>query len=281
MNKSTIESELKEILSTTSKESSLLKLQRILSVKETASLIYTIPSTREIINAISAELKPSLLPTSLYHLIQTTAAKIQCELITGGRVRSLLDIQGNILWTESTSSKIFGISNETLCRSNVFNLMSKLSTNHLYLKYGDYLLWPKRTRIITYMMKDSNVVLTSRCTPAIFKKNPGEQNMVIVMETRQARHSLLTRSNTFGANSPFKADVPFSPYGIDFQIGVFSPQTPNLDCKGIFSPPTTIPSEERGFEPLEKLRITPFLEKSESSSPYKKRKIENIQISEF
>ena len=282
MNKNTIESDLKEILESISDENSLIKLQTILSSKELSSIIYSVPATRELLNSISRQLKGSLLPTSLYHLIQSTAAKIQCELITGGRVRTLLDINGNILWTEMNSAKIFNIPNAILLKSNIFKIMSKMSVNHLYLKYGDFLLWPKRTRVITYMMNDSFTVLTSRCTPVIFSKNPGEQELAIIMETRQARHSLfMPRTSPLTFGSIYKNEYRMSPFGIDFQIGVFSPQTPNLEFRSLYSPPTTIPSEDKGFEPLEDLRITPFLDKNESPGPYKKRKIENIQVSEF
>lgn len=282
MSKFTIESELKEIQQTISNETSLIKLQSILSSKEYTSIIYTLPSTRELLNSISKTLKPSLLPTSLYHLIQSTAAKIQCDLITGGRVRTLLDIHGNIIWTEVNSAKIFNIPNDVLCKSNIFKLMSKMSVNHLYLKYGEYLMWPKRTRIITYMMNDSSTTLTSRCTPIIFSKSPGEQELAILMETRPARHSLFTsRSPNFSFGSPYKNEMNLSPFAMDFHIGAFSPQTPNLEFKGVFSPPTTIPSEGKIFEPLEDVRITPFLDKNESPGPIKRRKIESIQVSEF
>lgn len=278
MNKNNIETELSDILNTLSSEHSLMKLQRLLSSSDFTSSIYAAPTTREVLNKISNELKPSLLPTSLYHLIQSTAAKIQCELITGGRVRTLLDLNGNILWSEKNSSKIFNVSHEVLCRSNIFTIMSKTSLNHLYLKYGEFLLCPRRTRVITYMMNDSSTALTSRCTPVIFSRVPGEQELAVVMETRMARHSLYgQRPGAFSFLSPYKNEVSFSPYG-DFQIGVFSPQTPNLQ---LFSPPTALPSEGKGFDRLEDVRITPFLDKNESPGPYKKRKIDNIQVSEF
>ena len=131
------------------------------------------------------------------------------------------------------------------------------------------------------MMNDGTTNLTSRCTPGIFSKGVGEQEIVIIMETRSCRHSIVANNSGFSLSSPFRNDIRFSPFGVDFQIGIFSPQTPNLDIKGLYSPPSTIPSEEKGFEPLEDLRITPFLEKNASPGTYKKRKIEKIQVSEF
>ena len=274
-----IESDLKAILESITSEDSLIRLQRLLNTSDSSSIIYANPSARELLNKISNELKGSLLPTNLYHQIQSTSAKIQCDLITGGRVRTLLDLHGNVIWTEKNSTKIFNLPNDLLCKSNIFSLMSKMSVNHLYLKYGEHLLWPKRTRVITYMMSDTNTVLTSRCTPVIFSRTPGEQELAVVMETRQARHNLFApRSGTFSFASSYKQDSRFSPFANDFQIGMFSPQTPNLE---LFSPPTAIPSEGKGFGPLEDVRITPFLEKSSSPGPYKKMKIENIRVSEF
>lgn len=194
-------------------------------------------------------------------------------------MRTLLDIHGNVIWTERNSFKVFNLPNDLLCKANLFSLMSRMSVNHLYLKYGEHLLWPKRTRVISYMMNDTNTVLTSRCTPVVYSRAPGEQELAVVLETRQARHNLFApRSGNFSFASAYKNDARFSPFGIDFQIGVFSPQTPNLE---LFSPPTAIPSEGKGFEALEDLRITPFLEKNSSPGPYKKIKIENIRVSEF
>jgi len=283
MSKFALESELKQILDTISSESSLLRLQTILSSKEYTSILYTLPNTKNLLNSISKILKNSLLPTSLYHLIQSTAAKIQCDILTGGKVRTLLDLSGNILWTEANSSKIFGIPNEVLNKSNIFKLMSKLSINHLFMQYGEFLLWPRRMRIISYMLTDTNIELTSRCTPVIYSKNPGEQELAVIMETRLCRHTLLrTRSPAFSFTSPFnKNDIRLSPFAPDFMVGVFSPQTPQVDGLGVFSPPTGVSSEDKGFEPLENVRITPFLDKNESPAPYKKRKVDNIQVSEF
>ena len=283
MTKFTIEAELKEILENLSNETYLLRLQTVLNSKEYTSILYSMPSSKDMLGKISSSLKKSLLPTSLYHLIQSTAAKIQCEIITGGKVRTLLDINGNILWTDLNSSKIFNIPNEVLCKSNIFKLMSKVSVNHLYMQYGEYLLWPRRMRIISYVLTDSTTCLTSRCTPVIYSKSPGEQELAVIMETRLARHNLFqTRSPAFSFGSAYnKNDMRLSPFGPDFLVGAFSPQTPNLDHLGVFSPPTGIPQEDKGFERLEDMRITPFLDKNESSAPYKKIKVESIEVSDF
>jgi hypothetical protein len=283
MTRLSIESELKEILENISAESSLLRLQTLLNSKEYTSVLYTLQSSKEILSKISTTLKKSLLPTSLYHLIQSTAAKIQCEIITGGKVRTLLDFNGNILWTEPNSSKIFNVPNEVLCKGNIFKMMSKVSVNHLYLQYGEYLLWPRRMRIISYVLSDSTTCLTSRCTPVIYSKTPGDQEMAVIMETRPARHNLFqTRSPAFSFGSTYnKNELRLSPFASDFLVGAFSPQTPHLESFGVFSPPTGIPQEDKGFERLEDMRITPFLDKNESPGPYKKRKVENIEVSDF
>ncbi|CAG9318094.1 unnamed protein product [Blepharisma stoltei] len=190
---SEIEAQLKEIFANITKDSYLLRLQRILTSEETVKLIKSYPSAKNLLDMIYENLQKSLLPSSLYSLILSLSSHIPRYQAEIGRARSIHDLKGNFLWYEQGCKELFNSPNKTLKRLNLFHLMDTRSKRYLYMKHGKYLLQDTKQKVITYMLSDRKTTLSSRVTMIIYSYE-GKNKEALLFETRKSKHLIANHS---------------------------------------------------------------------------------------
>lgn len=284
-----LEAQLTDILVHIDQDSYLLCLKQILSSNENVETIKTHLGSKELLETIQTALQKSMLPTNLYYLIKTQGELIHGNDCKKALSKAILDIRGNFVWFDKNGAELFEQPARALKKSNLFQLIDRRNLKYIYLKYGKYLLQDNKPKIITYGLKDSETILSSRCS--LITYNLKEVNKSgFLLETRRARHSLLTQDvkiplshsemnemNSLQTPMMFYTDInAFSPsalsMSIDNDISSFNKYLNTPDF--IFS---TTPSTIDTFRNNGKN----FFMISETSNLPVKRRSSKIVISEF
>jgi hypothetical protein len=243
-----LEEELTEIASKINSEESQLRLQQILTENQENNQIIS-QKSHELLHHISKNLTKSLLESKLYHMI--SSSKIQAEAEGNYLAKSVLDFNGDFVWHDKTSKKMFASLNDS--PNNLFSLMSPFSVRYLYSKFTSEILSRSKKIVFSYVLANS-VELTSRATLVSYSSTTGVFKKGVYLETRLARHKVLNSYNL-----------------------CISPILQFSDTFPLFTPlqitPVSFFNPDACFIELENLRITPFLK---NESPYKKRKLDEF-----
>ena len=244
-----LEDELFEISAKINTEESQLRLQQILTDKSYESEMFS-PKAQELLHNISSSLTKSLLESKLYHLINSS--KFQPNMDDNFSFgRAVLDLNGDFVWHDKATERLFQYPSHFLLNSNLFSLMSPCSVSYLFSKYSQELLCKSSKIVISYILSNG-VELSSRCSLVNYNIAAGCYKRGVLLETRLCRHKV------FSYNS-----LNISPL-IEYCNN-------NLLFTPILISLTPFVNNEVCVVDLENLRITPFLK---NDSPYKRRKID-------